>query len=291
MVDQRKSFHNEVYSSSNPSNIINFLSSLPPLPQIVIPGKQISTQSVPTTPTQFIQPTQVSAGEIDPNITKDIERNLIQSPIKVERDKFELPLVDIARQDRHIDTNVLFGDKPFTIKSSTPIIISKSPNQSPTTECCVCMDEQVSENGLLQCKHAVCATCITRLEAPECPVCRGKLIGGIITQDIAGQIGRRKRENIEHEARLERIRDEMSTRATIILNQNYFVDTFDGIEYTRQSLRDYDPLEFTTEKDRKKAVNLVVKEVIKKYKHGLNGESVYRAVDKAYTLTGSDLIL
>ena len=169
--------------------------------------------------------------------------------------------------------------KPIT----TPTILQASPET-----CCVCLTEEVSPGGLLQCKHPVCKSCVAMLHDPRCPLCRGPLIGGVATGEVVQQAVKRKAVSAEETARKERIRDEMTRRTVIPLFEKFYVDQFDAYEIVRQALRQYDPLEFTTEIERQPAVDIIVYEIKHRDTHGVNLDRVRTSVDKALTLTPAD---
>lgn len=83
----------------------------------------------------------------------------------------------------------------------------------------------------------------------------------------------------------------MAMRATNILSQRFNVDPFNGIEYTRQSLRSYDPTDFISPNRRKLAVDLVIQDVIRNDQYGIDPSNLRRAIDLAYTITTRDMSL
>ena len=69
-------------------------------------------------------------------------------------------------------------------------------------ECCVCISE-VNKSDLLDCGHATCKLCCSKLLKPECPICRGTLSGKIVTKRILSSI---KRNGDKYNKELERER-------------------------------------------------------------------------------------
>ncbi len=224
------------------------------------------------------------------------------SPIKIYSPTREISVSDINKQTKLSDIIGVISQQTLTkIESHLlsphkspilgPIIIQQSQEDLPVETCCVCLEEEVSQQNLLKCKHAVCGTCLPQFTDPRCPECRLPFNGGVMTKDIIENIQKRKKSGQEEEERIERIRDVMMGRASLILNTQYNVDQFDAAEYTRQSLRDFNPGNFTNVHERLTPVNLVVNDVMDNYGYGINRENLRQSIDSAYTLLESDLFL
>ena len=297
-----------------PIQPIQQISTIQPitLPKIqhIQPIQQISIIQPTTLPTiQPIQPIQqqiiqqpITQLQVDPNIIRDINENIQYSPIKIYSPTREISVSDINKQTKLSDIIGVISQQTLTKIESPllsphkspilgPIIIQQSQEDLPVETCCVCLEEEVSQQNLLKCKHAVCGTCLPQFTDPRCPECRLPFNGGVMTKDIIENIQKRKKSGQEEEERIERIRDVMMGRASLILNTQYNVDQFDAAEYTRQSLRDFNPGNFTNVHERLTPVNLVVNDVMDNYGYGINRENLRQSIDSAYTLLESDLFL
>ena len=68
-------------------------------------------------------------------------------------------------------------------------------SHSEHLDCCVCMDPKVVSGKESKCGHAICMECITKLQKPECPLCRGNLSGCYYTAETEKTIARTVRLN------------------------------------------------------------------------------------------------
>ena len=125
-------------------------------------------------------------------------------------------------------------------------------------DCSICYEEKVSPYDLLHCKHPVCFSCLHHIVSPYCPICRSDLKGPLIHPKLLKSIHQRYNESIEKDKKCDRIRDAMASRGALILEEYYDIDQFDGIEFTRQSLRDCNPLLFTSPPNRSLPVSYVI---------------------------------
>lgn len=66
---------------------------------------------------------------------------------------------------------------------------SRSRSKSPQ-KCCVCLEESEDK---LKCKHTLCVDCAKQLYHPICPLCRGKLEGPQISQEVLQSIQKKSK--------------------------------------------------------------------------------------------------
>lgn len=60
--------------------------------------------------------------------------------------------------------------------------------------CCICGDRELSQKNWLTCGHVVCPDCLRLLVVNQCPVCRERLSGKIVTEEILQIIQDREKE-------------------------------------------------------------------------------------------------
>ena len=51
----------------------------------------------------------------------------------------------------------------------------------PKEDCCVCFENNVEKDEVLECKHSVCKGCVKQLRDPRCPMCRSDIKSKFIT--------------------------------------------------------------------------------------------------------------
>ena len=51
----------------------------------------------------------------------------------------------------------------------------------PKEDCCVCFENNVEKDEMLECKHSVCKGCVKQLRDPRCPMCRSDIKSKFIT--------------------------------------------------------------------------------------------------------------
>jgi hypothetical protein len=88
---------------------------------------------------------------------------------------------------QHVDQTVLI--KPAKVaKDKVVKDLKPEPEQDQNgkqeevlQDCCVCLETNVKEEDLLECKHSVCRDCVKQLRDPRCPMCRRDIKGKWIT--------------------------------------------------------------------------------------------------------------
>lgn len=128
---------------------------------------------------------------------------------------------------------------PSPTRALSPQRTARSPAKH---SCCVCLEEHISESGLLACKHAVCSECVGQLQQPVCPICRAPLAGRFVSKEQVDAIQNRKDREAADQIRIENNRDELARQITLAWVTQYagsdpaeiskiVVDTLSTINY------------------------------------------------------------
>lgn len=94
------------------------------------------------------------------------------------------------RENYHDEIEGFEGSKPGFIEEEN--IPSRQEPQLVEHDCCICLDEKIREEALLECNHPVCVPCLRQLTKAECPMCRTALAGPNITAEIFNDILQRE---------------------------------------------------------------------------------------------------
>jgi hypothetical protein len=162
---------------------------LVPLPKLVPINQQTQVSPVPTLPTPI--PTTPKVPTIPVNIPTNTPT--LGSP--------RTPTLGAVPVFRPATEPTSPGRKQATAITATNI--EHVDNNVTKEECCVCTDPLVSPGKKTKCGHAICADCTKQLRKAECPVCRGKLEAGYLTQDANQAIEAAGRED----ARIQELKD------------------------------------------------------------------------------------
>ena len=71
-----------------------------------------------------------------------------------------------------------------------------SENKYDIMDCCVC-DTSHSISNKMKCGHLLCEECLDHIRSLKCPVCKEELSGPLLSDEIAEDIGKRYKEDIE----------------------------------------------------------------------------------------------
>jgi hypothetical protein len=101
-------------------------------------------------------------------------------------------LVPIDQQNQVNPLNEITGQgspiKPVGAIKIEYIDENEHQHNHPHEDCCICLEPLVSPGKQNKCGHAVCADCTKHLHKAECPLCRARLEGGYLTEDIGKAI-------------------------------------------------------------------------------------------------------
>jgi len=140
--------------------------------------------------------------EVQTNVKEKQEKELFDfsklEPLNIQ------PLIQEEKVDYQNQNIERFTDEllmsPLSPKIRSPVKSPKPPvkihkvEKSEIHQCCICLDENVPTNKLLNCKHPVCETCVGQLHQAKCPVCRSQLEGEIVTSEVLMKIMQREEE-------------------------------------------------------------------------------------------------
>jgi hypothetical protein len=113
-------------------------------------------------------------------------------------------------------------------KNKEGFCILHLPINISNIDCCVCYDEQILIKDLLNCNHAVCYTCISKLRNDTCPMCRQKLAGNLVTKEVEEKIKKNKENDKKENERINReaainIQQNMNYDQVQLLNNNVYL--------------------------------------------------------------------
>ena len=150
--------------------------SLVPRPVIVQVSEQENISDIPLLETPGRERLAIEI----PRFTK------VLSPERSFRQGVTSPVLTQRRQT----TSIVDGD------GSGPTSSVHNGEQDEYSDCCICLEpEIVSPGKKTRCKHSICRECTGQLRTENCPMCRGKLEGGYVTEDTFRSMADRVRED------------------------------------------------------------------------------------------------
>ena len=122
--------------------------------------------------------------------------------------------------------------KPLPPKPQKTKSLSGKPESSKEEvklhDCCVCLETNVNEDELLECKHSVCKSCVGQLRDPRCPMCRREIKAKWITgasKKRMTQLQKKDKEERNNQllrAHLQSESSDTSTTVTTAVTQSVF---------------------------------------------------------------------
>lgn len=108
-------------------------------------------------------------------------------------------LTERGRENYTYTQEYLYGDQVISPrKEELPTAETYTPNEDKQ-QCCICIDEDVAPDNLLNCRHPVCHTCLQQLTKAECPLCRKELRGKTVTPNILARIYQQEEDKHQRE--------------------------------------------------------------------------------------------
>ena len=110
----------------------------------------------------------------------------------LERQEVENPVTVLKNADKTLNDD---DEDPLVTDSDTYIIFKMDRHSN----CCVCT-QHIRERDRLKCGHSICIECLNSLRKNECPVCRTRMQGRLITDEVLMLIMSKEEADIcEHE--------------------------------------------------------------------------------------------